>query len=92
MPGLSNENPFVEATRSATADHDIITWLRNQGYSHVLVNWSEVRRLANTYGFAKEVNEPLFQRLTAAGLSLLHEFEHPQRQARYVTLYKVTTG
>ncbi|MHC4698164.1 MAG: hypothetical protein ACYTFA_15630 [Planctomycetota bacterium] len=84
-----NENPFIQTIRSAKADRDIIDWLRNQGYTHVLVNWSEVRRLSRTYGFAPEVNPSLFARLLGEDLSLMHEFSHPTNGGRYIMLYRV---
>ncbi len=84
-----NKDPFVETIRSAKDDGDIIAWLRDQGYTHVLVNWSEVNRLSATYGFAPEINVDLFSRLEREGLSLMHEFSHPIGDSRYITLYAV---
>jgi hypothetical protein len=66
-----NRNPFVEAVQAADSDQaQIIEWLREQGYTHVLVNWAEVYRLrASRYGFPKAITENLFVRLTKAGLT-----------------------
>ena len=86
-----NKNPFVEAVRSAggNMDGDIVGWLRDQGYTHVLVNWNEVSRLSNTYGFAPEITPALFERLASHGLSMMHDFPHPTHDGRYTTLYAV---
>ncbi|MBU0717410.1 MAG: hypothetical protein KJ749_04105, partial [Planctomycetes bacterium] len=85
-----NRSSFAEAVRQAEDEQEVVTWLRSRGYTHVLVNWSEIRRLRSTYGFAPEVNEGLFDRLASTGLSIVEEFIHPQTGARYVTLYKVS--
>ena len=70
-----------------------MTWLRHKGYTHVLVNWSELRRLTRTYGFSPAIGyEDLHERfegMTAAGLNLLRAFPYPTINARYVELYEV---
>ena len=88
-----NRNPFFEAVRTAATGRDLLSWLRDQGYTHVLVNWSEIGRLASTYGFSPAVSpeqlEQTFDRLSAAGLSLIRAFPHPQKDMRYVELYEI---
>ncbi len=84
-----NSNPFVEAVRAAEDDREVVDWLRSRGFSHVLVNWSEVRRLSRTYGWAEEISPDLFDRLTAAGLECQRTFDHEQIRGRYVELYAV---
>ncbi len=88
-----NRNPFFEADRTAATGRELLNWLRDQGYTHVLVNWSEIGRLASTYGFSPAVSprqlEQMFNRLSAAGLSRLGEFPHPQKNTRYVELYEI---
>ena len=84
-----NRNPFVEAVRAAEDDREVVDWLRSRGFSHVLVNWSEVRRLSRTYGWAEEISPDLFDRLTAAGLECKRTFDHEQIRGRYVELYAV---
>jgi len=86
---IFNRNPFVETVRSTggNRDGDIVGWLRDQGYTHVLVNWSEVSRLSNTYGFAPQITPALFERLASHGLSVMREFSHPTGTDRYATLY-----
>ncbi len=87
-----NRNPFIEVVQAARADGEIIAWMHDQGYTHILVNWSEIRRLRGSrYGFARGVNADLFDRLTGHGLGLIGEFEHPggKGRGRYVTLYGV---
>lgn len=72
-----NRSPFITAIRRATGPKDLIAWLRQQGYTHVLVNWVEVERLAGTYGFAEEVTPELFDALEAEGLKPLRQFSRP---------------
>jgi hypothetical protein len=70
-------------------------WLGGRGYSHILVNWSEVRRLERTYGLAPPTTPPQLERTIARleqeGLSLVRAFNHPEPEvhARYVELYAV---
>jgi 4-amino-4-deoxy-L-arabinose transferase-like glycosyltransferase len=87
-----NRNPFFEAIRAARTDQELMDWLRRKGYTHVLVSWSEVRRLDGSYGFSPPVHlkelEELFARLPRAGLKLTRQFPHPLG-GRYVDLYEV---
>jgi len=84
-----NRNPFVEAVRAAGSDEEIVAWLRERGYTHVVVNWTEVARLARTYGFAEEITPALFDRLGPAGLARTHRFLLPERNALHVDIYEV---
>jgi hypothetical protein len=84
-----NRNPFVEIVREAGDDAAIVAWLRAQGYTHVLVNWSEVRRLSTSYGFPQEITPGLFRRLEQQGLALFRRFDHPSNDLPYVDLWTV---
>ena len=88
-----NRNPFFEAIRASGSAGDLLDWLRGRGYTHVLVNWSEIRRIAATYGFSPPVgHEELgetFERLTDAGIQRMRAFPHPQGGGRYIDLYSV---
>ncbi|UCC31127.1 MAG: hypothetical protein JSU86_02395, partial [Phycisphaerales bacterium] len=88
-----NRNPFFEAVRTAATGRNLLNRLRDEGYTHILVNWSEIGRLASTYGFSPAVSpeqlEQTFDRLSAAGLSRLRAFPHPQKDKRYVELYEI---
>lgn len=88
-----NRNPFFEAIRAGASADDLLDWLRGRGYTHVLVNWSEVRRIVVTYGFSPPVgHEELaetFERLTDAGIQRMRAFPHPQGGGRYIDLYSV---
>lgn len=85
-----NRNPFAEAVAAAESDGEIVEWLRTQGYTHVLVNWMEVRRLSMTYGFPSTVTPELFDRLESSGLSIFRSFTLPERSDRYVDVYAVS--
>lgn len=84
-----NRNPFVEAVEGAKAPGDIVLWLRERGYTHVLVHWMEIARLRRTYGFSERIDEAVFDGLEGAGLSKLRDFSAPGGDARYVALYEV---
>ncbi len=85
-----NRNPFVEAVRAARDGRAIIDWLKGRGYSHVLVNWSEVRRLRRSrYGFPDAVNPGLFQELVGAGLKPIETFKTGDPPSPYAVLYEV---
>ncbi len=88
-----NRNPFLDVLLSTNYEHEVLEWLRGQEYTQVLVNWSEVRRLASTYGFSPPVDasdlERRFDRLSAAGLKRTHKFKHRDVHGRYVELYEL---
>jgi hypothetical protein len=100
-----NRSPFLEMihaadalpglTTRATRATGVMDWLGGRGYTHVLVNWSEVRRLERTYGLAPPTTaaqlERAMARLAQEGLSLVRVFHHPNPEvhARYVELYAV---
>ncbi len=82
-----NRSPFVEAVERAGSPNDIMQWLRERGYTHVLVHWNEIARLTRTYGFSPQVTPRLFDGLTAVGLKRMREFHHPDISGRWVELY-----
>ncbi|MDO8631513.1 MAG: hypothetical protein Q7R41_13590 [Phycisphaerales bacterium] len=100
-----NRSPFLEMihaadalpglTTRATRATGVMDWLGGRGYTHVLVNWSEVRRLERTYGLAPPTTAAQLKRamarLAQEGLSLVRAFNHPNPEvhARYVELYAV---
>jgi len=84
-----NRSPFVEAVRESDSDERIVAWLRQRGYTHVLVNWAEVSRLSRTYGFAPEVNLSLFERLCREGGSLRAAHGYEFEGKPYVTIYEL---
>ncbi|MEE9296004.1 MAG: glycosyltransferase family 39 protein [Phycisphaerae bacterium] len=86
-----NRNPFVEVVAGAGTDRDILNWLRKNGYTHVFVNWAEVARLAGSrYGFPKEIQLDLFQRLAGKGLEWMETFSTGDPPQRYAELYRVS--
>jgi len=86
-----NRNPFVEAVRAAKSDERrVLEWLREQGYTHVLVNWAEVYRLRkSSYGFPEEITEDLFVRLMQAGLTPVEPIVDSVFDRSYGRLYRV---
>jgi 4-amino-4-deoxy-L-arabinose transferase-like glycosyltransferase len=67
-----NRNPFLEqvarhsSNPRAPGDHtpfpperagDLLRWLQEGRYTHLLVNWTEIRRLVRSYGFSPRASE-----------------------------------
>ena len=85
-----NRSPFVDALRDAPSDEDVVDWLRGRGYTHILVNWSEINRLRRSrYGFAKEITPLLFDQLVDAGLEWVTDFVRPSQTVAYASLFEV---
>jgi len=82
-----NRNPFAEVVARADSESQIITWFQKRGYTHVLVNFSEISRLSRTYGFAEQINAELFNRLEKAGLQRLAAWFSLDRA--HVVIYRV---
>jgi hypothetical protein len=88
-----NHNPFLEQLLGPNSAAGVLAWLRARDFTHVLVHWGEIGRLASSYGFSPAV-EPRelagwFDRLTDAGLKHLYGSPHPTRETRFVDLYEV---
>lgn len=90
-----NRNWLLEMIHDSMDARAIMDRLREKGYTHLLVNWSEVRRLERTYGFAPPATAAELERaigdLGRAGLSLTSAFAHPDPQVNgcYVELYAI---
>jgi 4-amino-4-deoxy-L-arabinose transferase-like glycosyltransferase len=86
-----NRSPFVELVESGAPAAEIIEWLRQEGYTHVLVNWAEIRRLSNSrYSFSPMIQRELFTRLTQAGLFPIASFPAaPHAGSSQSMLYQV---
>ncbi|UCF32447.1 MAG: phospholipid carrier-dependent glycosyltransferase [Phycisphaerales bacterium] len=85
-----NRDPFAEVVRLAEGNREIMGWLRQREYSHVLVNWTELARLSRTYGFPPEITPELFTHLERDGLELTRRFSHPVQAGLYVDLHTIT--
>ncbi len=89
-----NRSPFLEMVKGGGSPEEVAAWLRGRGYSYVLVNWSELKRLASTYGFSPSMDleriESLFDQLHFAGVRRTQVYSHPSAQGRYVELYEVS--
>lgn len=63
-----NRNPLDSAARRFRRVR-LLEWLRNRGYTHVYVDWSEMNRLRRSrYGFWDSIDEDLFDELVRFGL------------------------
>ncbi len=88
-----NRNPFFELLLAEDSAHDVLAWLREQGYTHVLVHWGEIGRVAASYGLSPEIDQleiwTWFDRLANAGLIRIHGWPPPGKHFRFVDLYEV---
>ncbi|GJM24645.1 MAG: hypothetical protein DHS20C16_10600 [Phycisphaerae bacterium] len=84
-----NRNPFAEVAESAPSPAVILDWLRDQGYTHVLVHYSEMRRLRGTYGFWDSITPSLFEQLAGVGLKEVARFAVNDGANVYAVLYEV---
>ncbi|MCG3136881.1 MAG: hypothetical protein HJJLKODD_00718 [Phycisphaerae bacterium] len=83
-----NRQPLARIIRETTNDEEIIRWLNQQHYRHLLVNWDEMDRLRRTYGLEPEFTRELFHRLENEHLALIHHFTYSSG-AIFATLYEV---
>lgn len=86
-----NTHPFIEQCERHTDPELLVPWLREQGYTHVLVNWLEVNRLSRTYGYSSAITPQLFHDLRAAGLRLVWESSEKPVGNGQVQLFTVPT-
>lgn len=88
-----NRNPFLEQIAAGKSGGELIDWLREREVTHVLVHWTEIERIASTYGFAPTVSPEKIkaglEAMKPSGLELMGEFGLPKRMGRYVKLYRV---
>lgn len=85
-----NRNPFAEYVERRTGPDDVLRWLRQEKYSHVFVNWTEIDRLRrSSYGFAPSITRDLFDQLLAAGLKRIDGFRLGPSGTPYGELYQV---
>jgi hypothetical protein len=91
-----NRSSFAERVEHAAREEGgdapaaVLDWLREQGYTHVYVNFSEITRLRNSqYGFPAPVTRQLFEDLETAGLQLIQTFCVPPDGPTYGALYRM---
>lgn len=84
-----NRSPFADLLESGASDGEVIDWLRENGITHVLVNWREVLRLRGSYGFSSAVTPDRFEALQRSGLTLIHQQRVDDGGPRYVDIYAV---
>ncbi|MCB9866698.1 MAG: glycosyltransferase family 39 protein [Phycisphaerales bacterium] len=87
-----NRNPFVTVVEQSPDLAGILDWMREQGYTHVFVDWAEIARLRRSrYGFPNAISASLFEQLEDAGLQRMadYTFGDPARELPYGTLYAV---
>ncbi|HPF38579.1 MAG TPA: glycosyltransferase family 39 protein [Phycisphaerae bacterium] len=86
-----NRYPFADAAATRT-EIELISWLSENGYTHVYVDWSEMRRLRSTYGFWDSITPELFERLSAVGLRPVQSFTRTETGPPYATLFILPTS
>jgi len=85
-----NQNPFADAAANLSPSA-LMQWLRERDYEFVCVDWVEMRRLRQTYGFWPALTPELFRQLQATGLTAVQSFQSPvvPNSPPYATLFKV---
>ena len=83
-------DPFVDAVERDASPADLVRWLRDNGFTHLYVGWSEVARLARTYGYSKRIRPQLLAAMDAAGLKSIETFRGSPDGPPYGQLYEVT--
>jgi len=87
-----NRNPFAEAVAAWRGDRDApgpAEWLRSHGYSHLYIDWSEIRRLSRSrYGFWPGVADMTPDDWREAGLVPVELFSFGR--GTYGTLFAVS--
>jgi hypothetical protein len=87
-----NRSRFVEVVEHSSTVEEILDWLRQEGFTHVYVDWAEIARLRGSrYGFPSAITGSLFEQLEDAGLTHLEDYYlgDPQRGRPYGTLFSV---
>ncbi len=85
-----NRNPLVTMIRQTPDPVAHVEWLRQQHYTHVLVNASEISRLRRSrYGFADEIRPELFEAWVRAGLVPMNAFRSTSTSHAFAQLYRV---
>lgn len=85
-----NQSRFVEMVETSSSLDEVMTWLRADGYTHVLIHWAEVARLKATYGFSEWITITLFDQLEEKGLELVEFIRYHNTDSPYAVLYRVT--
>lgn len=85
-----NRNPLDSAARRFRARR-VLEWLKERGYTHVYVDWGEMKRLRNSrYGFWQSIDEEFFGKLVRAGLQPILKIPNtPENAPARATLFKI---
>ncbi len=86
-----NQNPFADAVADLEPS-ELMQWLRDRDYGYICVDWVEMRRLRQTYGFWPTLTPDLFRELQAVGLAPVQSFQSSVApdQPPYATLFKIS--
>lgn len=84
-----NPHPLARVVRDGRDAAAVLAWLRGSGFTHVYVDWAEMKRLRSTYGFWPEIDEALFVRLEGVGLRRHRDFAAGEGARPYGTIYEV---
>ncbi|NIA07358.1 MAG: hypothetical protein GWP14_06955 [Actinobacteria bacterium] len=85
-----NINPLAQQARSGSTPRQIINWLVDEGFTHIYVDFSEISRLAGTYGYPPEITPGFFLDLQRAGLVDLRRFgSGPSANTPRAIIYRI---
>jgi hypothetical protein len=68
---------------------DVLRWLQDHRYTHILVHWGEVQRLSATYGFSPVITSALFDELNSVGVQRVTVIRSPGTSQPYAELLSV---
>lgn len=84
-----NEHELARVAGKSDQAGEVVAWMLDRGYTHVIVNWSEMARLRKTYGFPDEISGSLFADLQGSGLRVVQTFSQSDGGMPFATLYGV---
>lgn len=93
--------PLDEVVRGSRTRAEALRWLKEQGFTHIYVNYAELHRLQESYryefggrsilGYSPLMNRGLFTELTEIGLKELRTFREPAPDGRFFwVIYEIT--
>jgi hypothetical protein len=85
-PTVFNTNPLESALRECATPHEAAARLTGQGFTHILVNWSEFQRLQKTYSAFQDFDIRKWEAFQKACFEPLASFGKPDKAGAYPIL------
>jgi hypothetical protein len=84
-----NHSPFADLLAAASSADDLAAALQRDGFTHVFINWSELHRLARTYGLPASLSRESIERRLGNPLRVIREFTRPDGGPPWAVLCEV---